>query len=243
MKLSRLDFKSVQRVTTIIAIVVAIFTPVCAQAFNTKRTIKTPGTRNMRELDAKVKTDPSYQNYCNRADVLMVSGEADLAISDYNQALRIRPGATRPLLRRSQAYEMLGKCDRALLDCELAVRTARGEGLAEAILQKIRVLKALKRLNELPPLYEQLIASKNLGVGPQDRYNLYEERAEIYLKLRQPRKVLSDLAMCAGDTLPRVKKLDVRSGAHNAGGSKACNRRLLGRNHAWQEGAVRWTTF
>jgi hypothetical protein len=63
--------------------------------------------------------------------------------------------------------------------------------MADALLQKTAVLKALDRGAECPPLYEQLIGSKGLGVGQSDILNLREQRAALYLRLKKPELALA----------------------------------------------------
>lgn len=91
---------------------------------------------------------------------------------------------------------MIGSHPQALLDIDQAIKVCDKTVLADALLHKTAVLKALDRGAECPPLYEQLISSKGLGVGPGDIVNLREQRAAVYLRLKKPELALLDLEVC-----------------------------------------------
>lgn len=132
----------------------------------------------------------------DRAQAYLTAGECELAVQDYTAAIKQNPRAGSAYLGRSRALEMIGSHPQALLDIDQAIKLCDKTVLADAVLHKTAVLKALGRGAECPPLYEQLISSKGLGVGPGDIVNLREQRAAVYLRLKKPELALLDLEVC-----------------------------------------------
>lgn len=191
-----------------------------ADAFDTKKRIKKPTAKSMQELDLVIKVRPTPDAYCQRADVFLISGEAEEAIKDFSSALKLRPMFPRALLGRSKAYEMVGDNANSLKDAEAAMKVCQGEALADAILQKIRVYRILNRLADLPPLYEKLIKSTDLNVHIFSRSNLLQERAEVYLKLKQPEKALTDLDASNADGRVRTSRCYLAGQAYTMLGNR-----------------------
>lgn len=132
----------------------------------------------------------------DRAQAYLTAGECELAVQDYTAAIKHNPRLGTAYLGRSRALEMIGSHPQALLDIDQAIKLCDKTWMADAVLHKTAVLKALGRGAECPPLYEQLICSKGLGVGSSDRVNLREQRAVLYLRLKKPELALSDLEVC-----------------------------------------------
>lgn len=132
----------------------------------------------------------------DRAQAYLTAGECELAAQDYGLVIKHNPRMARAYLGRSRALEMIGSHAQALLDIDQAIKLGDKASMADALLQKTVVLKSLDRGAECPPLYEQLIASKGLGVGPSDILNLREQRAALYLRLKKPELALLDLEIC-----------------------------------------------
>lgn len=125
-----------------------------AIAFDVKRIVEPPRYSH-EELEGRIKLNPgSAEAYCDRGDSFLSAGETDKALPDYNHALKLRPNFARALVGRSQIYQTSSQFDKALRDADAAIKINDSQSLAIAIMQKIRLCKALKRYNDLPPLYE-----------------------------------------------------------------------------------------
>lgn len=151
----------------------------------------------MTDIEARLRKNPSdVSALLDRAQAYLTAGECELAVQDYGAVIKQNQRASSAYLGRSRALEMIGNHAQALLDVDQAIKAGDKTSLADALLQKTAVLKALNRGAECPPLYEQLIDSKGLGVGSSDRVNLRQQRAALYLRLKKPELALLDLEIC-----------------------------------------------
>jgi tetratricopeptide (TPR) repeat protein len=151
----------------------------------------------MVDIEERLRKNPyNTAALLDRAQAYLTAGECELAVQDYGLVIKHNPRMAKAYLGRSRALEMIGSHAQALLDIDQAIKICDNTCMADALLQKTAVLKALDRGSECPPLYEQLIGSKGLGVGPSDIVNLREQRAALYLRLKKPELALRDLEVC-----------------------------------------------
>lgn len=149
----------------------------------------------MAEIEKHIVDRPrSAEPYCDRAQAYLSAGECEEAVKDYSLALALEPRCKRALVGRSQASEMMGRHQAALLDVEKALAIGGSSCQAEAIRQKITILLGLKKYGQCPGLYDLLLKSVDLGVGPKDRVELLEERGRVYLLLNEPALALQDFS-------------------------------------------------
>ncbi len=180
----------------ILSISLAVNMPPCLGFKGEAHRIKT-SKFSMKELNARIANNPNDADaFLERGQVYLSGGECDLAIADYSACLKLAPRAARALVGRSQANEMEGHHQLALLDLEQVIASKDPSALAEAYKNKIAVLKSLKRYSETPELYGKLLESKGLGVGQFDRYVLYKERADMYLTMGKPLLAIEDIKSC-----------------------------------------------
>lgn len=152
---------------------------------------------SMPVIEARLRKNPGdVSALLDRAQAYLTAGECELAVQDYTAAIKHNPRLGTAYLGRSRALEMIGSHPQALLDIDQAIKLCDKTWMADALLHKTAVLKALDRGAECPPLYEKLIGSKGLGVGPSDTINLREQRAALYLRLKKPELALLDLEVC-----------------------------------------------
>ena len=150
---------------------------------------------SMAEIEKHIADRPrSAEPYCDRAQAYLSAGECEDAVKDYGRALALEPRCKRALVGRSEAAEMMGRHQEALADVEKALAIGGSAYQAEAIRQKITILLGLKKYEQCPGLYDLLLKSVDLGVGPKDRVELLEERGRVYLLLHQPALALQDLS-------------------------------------------------
>ncbi len=151
----------------------------------------------MAEIELRLRKNPNdVSAQLDRAQAYLTAGECELAAQDYGVAIKHSPRLAKAYLGRSRALEMIGSHAQALPDIDQAIKLGDKTCMADALLHKTAVLKALDRGAECPPLYEQLIVSKGLGVGAGDVLNLREQRAALYLRLKKPELALLDLEVC-----------------------------------------------
>lgn len=154
---------------------------------------KKPGI-SMDEIEARVKNHPKDPlAYCDRALAYMDGGEGELAMQDYNTALKLKPNFARALLGRASVSMMFEKFDSALSDVDKAL--AQNDKVLESDIleKKLLILRNLKRLAECPPIYEKLLELRKAGRTDFTADELYLARAEIYIELKKPELALKDL--------------------------------------------------
>jgi tetratricopeptide (TPR) repeat protein len=162
-------------------------------------TIKPP-RYTMSEIEAHIKANPNdAAAYCDRAQANLTAGECETAIQDYSKALALDPRMSAAYLGRSQANEMLGKHPSALVDIDKAIVCAKPSTIADALNHKIVILKELKRPQECLPIYSKLIDGKLPGVGKNDRAELLERRASLYMSLGKAQLAVDDVLSIGGN--------------------------------------------
>lgn len=81
-----------------------------------------PFVRAVDHFTNELRRNPEFTAYYNRGVILEKRGDIDLAIQDFNEAIRLHPGSTEAHLARSRLYEARGDHDRAIADCSDAIR-------------------------------------------------------------------------------------------------------------------------
>ncbi|CAN5617434.1 hypothetical protein BH11CYA1_BH11CYA1_44190 [soil metagenome] len=156
-----------------------------------------PPNCSMAQIEERLKKNPNDSGaLCDRAQAFLTAGECELAVADYGSVIKHNPRMAAAYIGRSRANEMIGNHGAALLDINAAIKIGDKSCLADALLHKIAVLSALNRGLDCPAIFEQLINSKDLGVGPADRANLLQQRSELYLRMKKPELAIKDTETC-----------------------------------------------
>jgi tetratricopeptide (TPR) repeat protein len=69
-----------------------------------------------------IRANPQWACYVNRGDIWMEKGEYDIAISDFNEAIRLEPGDATPYCCRGIAWVGKKEYDKAIADSDEAIR-------------------------------------------------------------------------------------------------------------------------
>lgn len=119
---------------------------------------------------------------CELAEAYLAEGDAESAFPILERALANDAHCARALVDRSLAFQQQRKMDKALADAKAAIAQNDKKVLVKAHLQRIALLRELRRDSEAVDDYRFLLAANDPKMGPGDRMLMASELGEIYLK-------------------------------------------------------------
>ncbi len=126
--------------------------------------------------------------YSTRAWAYFKAGKAQLALTDYNKALELKPGDAHNLSMRGSLFAKLKQYQRAIDDFTAVIAKKPIDRYGKSILrERAKAYEALKK-------YELAIAdlTKAVSIDPKASW-LIEHRTRLYLKVGKYDKALEDL--------------------------------------------------
>jgi tetratricopeptide (TPR) repeat protein len=145
-------------------------------------------------LTRAIELDPKLEGaYCVRADIYRGRRQWESAIQNYEEALRLKPGAARNHLWRGFCYKELKKFDDALADLSDAIKRAGGDKqlLLDAYATRWQIYIALKRDRE-----GIADASRAIAINPE-LWDAYQARGDLHLRQRHLEQARQDLKCAA----------------------------------------------
>ncbi|MBX9939446.1 MAG: tetratricopeptide repeat protein [Candidatus Obscuribacterales bacterium] len=155
-----------------------------------------PPSQTMNQLNERIKSNPSdAQAFCDRGQAYLSAGESEEAIKDYDRALALNAKLGDALTGRAYGLAMERRYSDAIADLDRVQALNDHHAMAQALYQKSLIYQDLKQYDKIPELYDRLLTTKDIGVGPVDRENLHENKAKIFLLLKKPDAALRELAL------------------------------------------------
>lgn len=155
-----------------------------------------PPSQTMDQLNERIRRNSlDAQAFCDRGQAYLSAGESEEAIKDYNRALALNAKLGDALTGRAYGLAMERRYSDAIADLDKVQALNDRHAMAQALYQKSLIYQDLKQYDKIPELYDRLLNTKDIGVGPVDRENLHENKAKIFLLLKQPDAALKELTL------------------------------------------------
>lgn len=139
----------------------------------------------LKNYSAAIKAAPTeYAGYLNRAQLYKVLKKNDLAMADFNQAVRISGNDPQVVFERGKMYLELKKYPQALADVNRSIQS--DPNIADRYATRASIYQAMK-------LYNKAIVdcTKFLATNPRAG-QIYDARASAFLGLNQTDKAIAD---------------------------------------------------
>jgi tetratricopeptide (TPR) repeat protein len=139
---------------------------------------------SLQALSAQINAQPKNADlYLRRGRLYSQYEETDLALSDLNRAIELKPSAE-AYFERGHVYENDAQLEKAIKDYERAAQL--DPKMAKALQQQANLHKALRHYDVALKLYTQIL-SENPGLA-----TVRNQRAEVYLELHRGADALKD---------------------------------------------------
>jgi tetratricopeptide (TPR) repeat protein len=139
----------------------------------------------LKNYSAAIKAAPTeYAGYLNRAQLYRVLKKTDLAMADFNQAVRISGNDPQVVFERAKMYQDLKKYPQALADVNRSIQS--DPNIADRYATRAAIYQAMKQYNRAI-----VDCTKFLATNPRAG-QIYDARGSAFLGLNQLDKAIAD---------------------------------------------------